>query len=118
MKLQIQSDHLRLRIDEAELAALLAGERLHLCPTFHRRHLLELSVSLGDGFAFAATGSTWMVQLDRARVQAHAATLPTRDALSCPFAGGLRLDFDVDARDSARVRRGQRRIGAGEAATG
>lgn len=111
MKLQIAPDHLRVRIDEAELAKLEAGATLRLAPVVAGCTLLDAVVRLGEGFAFTARAGVWSLRLDRARLDAYVVTLPRRESLSFDIVDGPRLDFAVDVRDSVRLRGARRRAG-------
>ena len=106
MKVQLQDDALRVRLDEAELAQLLAGRSPCLRTPSGTGTLFALRVELAPAFAFEP-GDAWRLALPDATVRAWADTLPRRDALSFAVAGGangLRVDFEVDARDSRKVR--------------
>lgn len=111
MKLQIGGRGLRVRIDEAELASLRAGEALALAPRVGAHALVDLRVELGDAFAFDARDMALRLRLPRADVEAYAASLPRRDGLrfDLPGDGALRLDFEVDVRDSVATRGAVRR---------
>lgn len=109
MKLQIQSNTLRLRIDERELADLLAGKTLELALQWQGASLLELQVMLASALHFSARGAAWRMQLPDDALRAYAEALPRRDALSLRLADELTLDFEVDVRDSLRERGAKRR---------
>lgn len=114
MKVQIQSQSLRLRIDEGELARLLAGEVLENQTWLgtpgalsQRLQLHDMAEVLLDGDTHALT-----IRLPREDVLALQARLPCRDGLSFVLptqALPLQLQFDVDVRDSVRQRGVQRR---------
>lgn len=112
MRVQLHGQTLRLRIDEAELAVLLAGDRVENATRWpdgrnqHQRLMLAVQASwqrLDDG---------WCLTLVEADVRALAARLPSRDGLSfaldTPGGGVLDVLFDVDVRDSLRQRRSDR----------
>ena len=107
MKLQIQSQRLRLRVDESELERLLAGGHLTLALGDEVSPLLQLDVCLGESLDFASVPA-WHLKLPRDQVVAHAQRLPCRDALSLSLVRErgepLGLDFEVDVRDSVRAR--------------
>ena len=103
MKLQIKGQQLRFRIDEVELAQLLAGEPLieqtilnaeQIC----RRKLLLYSAPLPE-LTWSANAIT--LKLPQEAVRSYVASLPRRDALRFTLGEGeaaLHLDFEVDVR--------------------
>ena len=117
MKLQLQGQRMRLRVDEAELARLLAGEAI------------VNATELGSGLRFSqslrlhadvqptlqATPGEWQVGLPEVAVRAYVQRLPCRDALEFALAGDggavLVLHFEVDVRDSLQLRGARRRSG-------
>jgi hypothetical protein len=115
MKLQVQEQSLRVRVTEAELQHLLSGSPLRLEVIFDGTTLLSSQVAIGTDTSFAA-GATWRLTLSEAALRAYAGTLPRRDAFVAVMTGSggepLRLEFEVDVRDSVKVR-GPRRGGAG-----
>ena len=110
MKLQIQGQRLRFRIDELELAQLLAGEPLieqtvlsteQICRRELRLHAAPLP-------ELAWTTNAITLKLPQEAVRSYVASLPRRDAHRFTLGEGeaaLHLDFEVDVRDSVRVRR-------------
>jgi hypothetical protein len=109
MKLQLQGQHLRVRIDEDELARLLAGQALQERTVFAQAFALDYSLRAIDAEQFHVDGSPahWRLGLPLAALHAHAAQLPTRDGLHFTLGEGaqtLQLTFDVDVRDSVRRR--------------
>lgn len=114
MKVQIQSQSLRLRIDESELARLLAGEVLENQTWLGAPGALSQRLQLHDMAEALLDGDTHalMITLPREDVLALQARLPCRDGLSFVLptqARPLQLQFDVDVRDSVRQRGVQRR---------
>ncbi|MHC1652004.1 hypothetical protein ACODUL_01735 [Stenotrophomonas maltophilia] len=115
MKVQLQQQSMRLRVDEEELARLLAGESVE--------NLTRFGGSGGWGVALSLHGGEQAVLLDggtfcrwvlpRAGVAALAQRLPCRDGLGFSIAldddSTLHLQFDVDVRDSLRQRGAYRR---------
>jgi hypothetical protein len=115
MKLQIEAQHLRIRIDEDELAQLLDGHvvaaRTHFAKAFTMQVTLRLHHAVEP--LFSGQADAWQVGLPEADVREHAARLPTRDGLRYPLPGAqdvdaLELLFDVDVRDSVRKRHGSK----------
>jgi hypothetical protein len=122
MKLQLQGQRMRLRLDEAELARLLADEPI------------VNATGLGTGLGFCqslrlhadaqptlqATPGEWQVGLPGAAVRDYVQRLPCRDALeftlACDDGAVLALAFEVDVRDSLKMRGARRRSGGGTSA--
>lgn len=111
MKVQIEGQMLRLRIDEAELATLLAGDPLAIRTRFAGAFAIACTVRLtaGTDAVLAGSAEAWQVDLPDTAVREHAERLPTREGLRFLLAGdcadALELLFDVDVRDSVRQRR-------------
>ena len=112
MKFQIEGQKLRVRIDEEELARLLAGEALKTRTGFADAFAIDFAVraTQGNGATFLGQVDAWQIGLPDAALREHAARLPTREGLSYTLAGKdagdtLQLLFDVDVRDSVRHRR-------------
>jgi hypothetical protein len=112
MKWQIDGQKLRLRIDEDELAILLAGGMLETRTQFATAFALRGALRLTPGADAALSGAAdaWRIDLPDAAVRGHAARLPTREGLRFALPGKddgdtLELLFDVDVRDSVRRRR-------------
>lgn len=114
MKLQIHGQHLRLRIDESELAALRAGATLENATqlgTIAWRQSLRL-IEAGDASLRGGAGEC-AIEIPGRLVEAYAARLPCREglALSLRAEAGPAIDFvlEVDVRDSVRQRGSLRR---------
>jgi len=118
MKLQIQGQRLRFRLDEAELARLLAGESI----------ANATDLGLGTGFCqwlglhpdpaprLKTAPGEWRLWLPESAVRDYVARLPCREALGFELtlddsSAVLSLRFEVDVRDSLQVRGAQRRRG-------
>lgn len=110
MKVQLQDQSVRLRLDEAELARLLAGESVENMTRFGGIEGWGMAVSLhgGDQPVLLDGGTFCRLVLPRPAVEALAARLPCRDGLPFDIAledgGQLQLQFDVDARQRAPAR--------------
>ena len=112
MKLQIEGQHLRVRIDEDELARLLAGDAIYAHTRFADAFAMRFELQLVDAEAAKLTGQAeaCSIALPEAAVRDHAGRLPTRDGLRFVLPGRstgdeLTLLFDVDVRDSVKRRR-------------
>jgi hypothetical protein len=112
MKLQVDGQKLRVRIDEAELARLLDGHALQSVTLFGDAFSIRVTIELEDGEVASLTGeaSAWRIAIPATALQQHATQLPSRDGLHFMLSGqtqaaALELLFDVDVRDSVRRRR-------------
>ena len=116
MKLQIQGQVLRFRIDEAELARLLGGETILNTTKLGLDHAFSQSLALHAAAVPALeTGpDCWSLLLPRDAVDDYVSRLPCRDALGfelpLPSQATLSLCFEVDVRDNLKVRGPRRRI--------
>ena len=122
MKIQINGQQLRFRIDEDALAELLDSGHLtrssHLSPGVRLVQRIVLGAA-PDGAALQVEPGAWSLRLPRADLLDYVARLPCRDALAYVLPGGaadapLYVGIEVDVRDSVR-RRGPRRRGTGTA---
>jgi hypothetical protein len=114
MKLQIESQNLRIRIDEGELARLLAGDTVETRTAFAGAFAIGFVVRLTQDADATVSGNVgnWLIGVPESALRAHASRLPTREGLRYTLQGkggedSLELLFDVDVRDSARHRRPQ-----------
>lgn len=118
MKLQVDSQTLRFRLSEAELAGLLRGgsceDGLRLGDgrvALRAVHLVDDSVApdlSGDLMDLRAT-------LPRAGFQAFAVERPRRDGFSFTATCGVAVSVEIDVRDSHRMTQVKRK---GESAAG
>ncbi len=115
MKLQIQGQDVRLRIDEAELARLLAGETILNSTRFAPERIFTQSLALhtGDLPLLGPEADGWALCLPRPAVDDYVLRVPCRDALAfelpLPGAASLSLRFEVDVRASLQARGPRRR---------
>lgn len=115
MKLQLQGPGVRLRVDETELARLLAGETVVNQTLLGTATGFSQSLALGQVRApsLAVRDGGWLVTLPARAMAPYVEQLPSRHALSFELdmgAGALvRLDFEVDVRDSMQARGPRRR---------
>jgi len=101
MKVQFETARLRVRVGNAELAALRAGDTLAIAIDWPGRPW-RLALAAGDGLALDSSGETVTLVLPSADLDTLAARLPARDglryALELP-SGPLELRFEVDLHD-------------------
>jgi hypothetical protein len=115
MKVQVQGQSIRIRLGEAELDLLLAGETLSdatLTPMGDWQRLL----ALGPAVALERPSpGCWALVLPEQAFRAFAGERPRRDGfeLVLPAAGGtsLQLSVEVDVRESRRRQAGAPRTG-------
>lgn len=116
MKVQLDGQHLRLRIDEDELTHLLAGNTVTMQTNFAGCFEVDAALHV-DGRALPALegdAGGWRFILPEDEVRALMTRLPTRDGLIWTLSSGpqaLELRFDVDVRDSARRMRDRKDAG-------
>ena len=115
MKIQLQGQSLRLRIDEAELARLQAGEAIENTTVLPEGLTLRQQVVATDGALarVVAQAQGFVFELPAAQLAPYIARLPCRDglrfALSVAGADAIGIHFEVDVRDSVRNRGASRR---------
>lgn len=109
MKLQLESQHLRFRISEAELARLLDG--LALCDETLlgpiERQQRRLRLHEGTAAELDWRGSELELRLPHGAVLDYVQRLPCRDGLAFSLGQGenaVAIEFEVDVRDSVRTR--------------
>ena len=110
MKVQLQGQQMRLRVDEDELAELLDGNEVFDATVVDEAFAMRRGLVLGDdvGASLLGDAESWRIALPHSDVRALAARLPSRDGLRFTLPGSaepLELLFDVDVRDSVRRRR-------------
>ncbi|WP_340571321.1 hypothetical protein [Stenotrophomonas sp. G106K1] len=116
MKVLLQRQAIRLRVNEEELARLLAGDSVENLTQFGSDYGWGVAVSLhaGEQAELLHGGGTYCrLMLPHEMIQALATRLPCRDGLGIRIAldddSVLQLQFDVDVRDSLRQRGPHRR---------
>lgn len=114
MKVQLQQQSVRVRVDEDELARLLAGQTLSNLTRLGTAPPWALLIVLGAQGAATLEyeGHAPRIVLPSALLTAYSERLPCRDGLSFHLEQGhepLKLQFDVDVRDSIRQRGATRR---------
>jgi hypothetical protein len=115
MKVQLQGQTLRFRIDEAELAVLQAGGVVENRTCLPGACLTQ-SVVLTDSPAPTLERGV-RLQLPRSLLDTYVARLPCRDGLTIrlPLPAdqeSLEIVFEVDVRDSVRTRGPRKAAGA------
>jgi hypothetical protein len=104
MRVQMEGQTLRLRIDEAELAQLLAGNSAENRTCLPDGCIEIQQLRLAARLEWQRDGATWRI----AQVHALSARLPSREGLHfdlpTPNGATLQIAFDVDVRDSTRRR--------------
>lgn len=115
MKLQLQGQVMRLRIDESELERLLAGETILNTTDLGQAGTFTQALSLcaQTVVTLETDRDRWLLQLPQDTVHEYVARLPCRDALAFELTLGeganLSFRFEVDVRDSLQVRGARRR---------
>lgn len=121
MKLQVHGQSLRLRLDEAELSRLLAGEAIVNATDLGQGGMFRQRLALHHepAASLLAIDGEWHLGLPESIVRDYVGRLPCREALSVELddrAGApLSLHFEVDVRDSLQVRGARRRRDGGPA---
>ncbi|MDE2573945.1 MAG: hypothetical protein KGL55_01390 [Rhodospirillales bacterium] len=110
MKIQLRGQSMRLRIDEGELDSLLNGNGLVNVTALGTGVAYEQVLRLGGGdqARLDAAGTNWTLHLPREHVQGYVSRLPCREGLTFTLladeSDALNITFEVDVRDSIRVR--------------
>lgn len=108
MRVQLEGQTLRLRIDEAELAQLLAGSVAENRTQLPDGRIEIQQLQLAANPHWQRNDATWLIGLPEWEVRALSERLPSREGLHVelptPTCGTLQVLFDVDVRDSARRR--------------
>ena len=115
MKLHLQEQRMRLRIDESELTRLLTGDAVsnqtQLGSASAFSQVLTLGVEAMPTLVIREGG--WHITLPHADVAAYVDQLPCRHALafelSMDAGPALDIGFEVDVRDSLQARGPRRR---------
>lgn len=122
MKIQLCGQSMRLRIDEHELERLLGGDELANITTFRAGHRSRQALRLADCRqpGFEGGSADWLLRLPEESVRRYSSRLPCREGLAFALPAGesaaLAVTFEVDMRDSVRVR--GPRAGAHKCSTG
>jgi len=112
MRVQLENDTIRVRVDEDELAVLLQGGALSGSTAFGQVFTMRYVVAPIAASVCGLSGdpSAWRVSVPHADLQALKLSLPSKDGLFFEMPGHdsvvTTLRFDVDVKDSLRRRRG------------
>ena len=108
MRVQLEGQTLRLRINEDELSRLLDGGSVDNRTDLPDGHIEIQQLSLAPRINWQREHTVWHISLPETDVRALSQRLPSRDglqfSLSTPGGETLLILFDVDVRDSARKR--------------
>jgi hypothetical protein len=110
MKIQLRGQSMRLRIDESELESLLMGMELVNISVFSAGTAYRQALCLGDDVQarLESADTNWKLCLPDEQVRGYASSLPCREGLAFTLPAGpsstLNVTFEVDVRDSIRVR--------------
>lgn len=111
MRVQLENDTIRVRIDEDELAELLGDVALLGSTAFGRAFTMRYAIDATDAAHCALEGDAheWRLAVPRAQLLALKARLPSKDGLVFDIPGhdtvATMVLFDVDVKDSLKRRR-------------
>ena len=110
MKVQIEGQHIRFRIDEEELTCLLLGEPLTMTTQLLHGQCWRFGIAVIDQpeCNLVHIKENWILQIPAQSLQDYVSRLPCRegleDRLVLPNGSHLMLNFQVDVRDSIQQR--------------
>ncbi|MDF3980606.1 hypothetical protein P3W24_01080 [Luteibacter sp. PPL201] len=110
MRVQLENDAIRVRIDEDELAELLDDVALLGSTAFGSAFTMRYAIDATDGACVLnGTAHEWCLEVPRERLRELKARLPSKDGLTFDLPGSstaaTRVLLDVDVKDSLRRRR-------------
>lgn len=110
MRVQLENDTIRVRIDEDELAELLGDVALLGSTAFGRAFTMRYAIDATEGdWSLNGTAHEWRLEVPRAALLDLKARLPSKDGLAFGMPGhntaATRVVFDVDVKDSLRRRK-------------
>jgi hypothetical protein len=111
MRVQLEKDTIRVRIDEDELDELLQDVALLGSTAFGAVFTMRYAIDATDGAVCALSGDAheWRMEVPRAALEELRARLPSKDGLTFDIPGhgsvATTVRFDVDVKDSLRRRR-------------
>ncbi|MET0934973.1 MAG: hypothetical protein ABWX83_03235 [Luteibacter sp.] len=112
MRVQLENDTIRVRIDEDELAELLQDVALIGSTAFGTVFTMRYAVDATDAPTCALAGHAheWRLEVPRAALEELRSRLPSKDGLVFDIPGNdtvaTTVRFEVDVKDSLRRRRG------------
>ena len=110
MKVQLSGQHVRFRIDEAELAQLTSGHQVENRTDLPNASCFVQRVALTRASVvdLRIDAGVLALELPADVLAAHVARLPCRDGLQWRFdlhnGASVEVSFDIDVRDSTRTR--------------
>jgi hypothetical protein len=111
MRVQLENDTIRVRIDEDELAELLGDVALLGSTAFGTVFTMRYAIDATDSASWDLSGHAheWRLEVPRAALADLQSRLPSKDGLTFRIPGhdtvATTVRFDVDVKDSLRRRR-------------
>jgi hypothetical protein len=111
MRVQLENDTVRVRIDEEELGELLGNVALLGSTAFGKAFVMRYSVDATDAVTCKLEGNAheWRLKVPMSELSALESRLPSKDGLVFDIPGhdtvATTVRFDVDVKDSLRRRR-------------
>ncbi|UPG85178.1 hypothetical protein L2Y94_17985 [Luteibacter aegosomatis] len=110
MRVQLENDTIRIRVDEDELAELLGDVALLGSTAFGRAFTMRYAIDATDGeVSLDGSAHEWRLEVPRAQLLELKSRLPSKDGLVFEISGNntaaTRVLFDVDVKDSLRRRK-------------
>ncbi|URX64414.1 hypothetical protein KR767_10365 [Luteibacter anthropi] len=112
MRVQLEDDTIRVRIDEDELAELLDDVALLGSTAFGKAFTMRYAIDATgrDTCVLDGTAHEWTLEIPRVQLLALKERLPSKDGLVFDIPGldtvATKVLFDVDVKDSLRRRKG------------
>ncbi|URL57997.1 hypothetical protein IM816_15525 [Luteibacter flocculans] len=111
MRVQLEDDTVRVRINEDELTELLQDVALLGSTSFGMAFTMRYAIDATDADACTLSGTAheWRMEVPRDALRELQAKLPSKDGLTFDIPGrdtvATTVRFDVDVKDSLRRRR-------------
>jgi len=112
MRVQLENDTIRVRIDEDELSELLQDVALLGSTAFGTVFTMRYAVDATEAVVCGLSGNAheWRMEVPRLALEDLQSRLPSKDGLVFDIPGydtvATTVRFDVDVKDSLRRRRG------------